>query len=826
MATLTFRSWSRRGGHAILGLPHHGRPVASLPLRATDTTGAEASGQASFALMGPGDVAGLKAGAVSARFPRPGQVDAEAAYYPYVELAEDLPWRYSPRGKDEDGEIQPWLALLVVKPGEMTRSRGRVTVSASALNDQRPSPGSAHVQYSHGTQRSRVLCLRDLDDHSDYVALLVPVFTEIGELRWDGTRQVNLPVYDEWRFRTGEPGTFATLADQLRPADDLGKFGRITVGVGTGADAEVKVRGALTGIDDTTDPPPPLRAAQNLEALVAFDPDHGVAGVEEGHDRDGRRYVRPPTYGQAWMAGVGDGAPKGGWVDQLGGDPTHRVVAGLGLEAAVALQEEIVGAAGERFGATAVANQRIASLSAGLACGRSLWDRRVAPLHRDERIRLLGLGAARVITEGPEGARRSLAAAVAGPGRTLPVGLFSTAAHRVLRRSAARVRVAGSDSVQVLAVANRTRAAVRRPDDIPGDRHHHGVAHADTLVARLVDEMGVVQVGEQAVRSGRELDDALRGFERAGHLPAALDRLGRLERFAPRPADLDAIDEALRLAFDPRADAAAVARVGATISPDDPEPLKPREPCPALDLAAWANLRDRRREWLLPGVHTLEDGEVLSVATNPVFIDAFLVGMNTQALAELRWRNLSVASGCTPLRRFWDRSVSDGADYREASDIVGIREWTTGGPGPADARGLALGHPSHSAAEADRRQLVVVFCTDLFRRYPGTLVYLSPKQGAAGSWSDADLSDPILPSFAARISAKLVLFAFPRPPEEIEDHWVVVEQQPPGFHFDRNEDPGPRLPNRRVRSAATRGAEMMVRPVRVLLAGPTLKAGS
>jgi hypothetical protein len=112
--------------------------------------------------------------------------------------------------------------------------------------------------------------------------------------------------------------------------------------------------------------------------------------------------------------------------------------------------------------------------------------------------------------------------------------------------------------------------------------------------------------------------------------------------------------------------------------------------------------------------------------------------------------------------------------------------------------------------------LVVVFCTDLFRRYPGTLVYLAPPTDVV--WTDADLSKRMLPAFSARVTAKLVLYAFPTPPESLEQFWVVVEQQPPGYRFDRDQDPG-------AGASAVRAAKMLVRPVRVLLAGPTLVAG-
>ena len=56
--------------------------------------------------------------------------------------------------------------------------------------------------------------------------------------------------------------------------------------------------------------------------------------------------------------------------------------------------------------------------------------------------------------------------------------------------------------------------------------------------------------------------------------------------------DLDAT--ALRAAYDAQL---------RTIDPDDGT-FAPREPCPDLDLPAWRYLRDRQREWLLPGVGT------------------------------------------------------------------------------------------------------------------------------------------------------------------------------------------------------------------------------
>lgn len=821
MAGVTFLSWLRRAGNDIGTVPLAGRPVSDVQLHATDSTGHRRDGTIEFALHGPGDVGGLLPAAIRTRFPRPGQIDAESLYCPYVELAAaDLPWRYSPRGV-EGGEIRPWLALLVLTPAEvLARLRDRITVAAVALGRQLPMSGTAHVQKDGDERMSRVLCLRELDSNTDYVAFVVPAFRADGSQAWDGTRNETLRVYDEWRFRTGEVGTFTTLASRLRAADELAGFGRITVSVGPQDDERVDVRGALTGIGEDTDLPPPTGATNRLEALLDL-----------GTDSEGRRFVRPPRYGEAWRAEVEDGAPVGGWVTQLKGDPTHRVVAGLGLLAGVDLQDEIVGAAGDRLGATEIVNQRIDGLVAGLTAARSLWRRRL-PTDRDGRLRLLGLAAGRILTRGEDGTVGPLLDRATGPDRTLPAALFSSAATRILRPGSARLRHARGRATALIKVANEPRSTVRRPEDAAFDpRHSGGVADADTMVRHL-SGMGISLPGvPQALTGGDDLVPALVVANVDGLDRETREGLGVMsglgaeaaERPRPRPADLDALDRALVVAFDPFNEPVAEARVRATFDPDDdPEPLAPREPCIDLDLPAWRYLRDRHPEWLLPGAATLDDGEVVGLASNPVFADAFLVGWNTQALGELRWRNIRVASGCTPLRRFWDRSTHDAAldEFVATTEIVGIQNWVRGPEGAViDPRSLPLGDPGHAPAGQSSRHLVVCFRTDLFRRYPSTLVYLAGPPPPAVP-SPADLDQRILPAFVAQVSSTLVLYAFAVDPTTLSEHWVVVEQQPPGYRFDRTQDTvGP------AGSSAARAAQMLVRPVRVVLAGDGLAGG-
>ena len=826
MATVNFDSWRRHAGKTIGASPQAGRPTSHLELEVTDTAwGTPPPGRVDFALYGPGDVSGLRPGAIRARFPRPGQQDAESAFCPYAELAAvDLPWRNSPKGAEND-EMLPWLALIVLTPSEASERRGsEIVVARSVLDEQPALPATAHVQ-ADSAETSRILCLRELDSKTDYLAFIVPAFTIEGRAAWGSaapaSASVTLSVYDEWAFRTGEDGTFKTLALKLRAADDLAGFGRIPVSLGTARAERVKVRGALTGIAETVDPPPSPKARARLKALLAF-------GVDKaGRKKAGRKYVGPPRYGEAWRLDVARRPTPGGWVEQLKLDPTHRVIGGLGLRAGIDLQDEIAGAAGDRLGGTEAANQRINGLVAGLSAARALWNGRL-PAGRNGRLAVLGLGAGRILATGEDGDTKPLLLHATGPDRTLPPAFFSTAARRILRPRSARLRHAGKWSSTFIEVANTPRTTVRRPEDAPDNpRYSDGTACADTLIAYVNREVGSCRLRDgQQLDRGDELTPAVSSAdididrETRAVFKVVVDLIGNArERPRTRPADLDELDRALVLACDPNTDPSAAERVLQTIDPEDPEPLAPREPCASLDLPAWRYLRDREPEWLLPGASTLDDGEVVGLASNPVFVDAFMVGWNTQALGELRWRNIRVASGCTPLRHFWDSSVGAGESHEPSADIVGIQAWTTGTPEAAvDPRSLKLGDPSHAPVGVQRRQLVVAFRTDLFRRYPSTLVYLSGPAPPAVP-TDADLAIRVLPSFVAQVSSNLVLFAFPLDPGELHTKWVVVEQQPPGYRFERGRDKS------KTGTSAARAGRMLVPPVRVVLAGTSLVGG-
>ena len=107
--------------------------------------------------------------------------------------------------------------------------------------------------------------------------------------------------------------------------------------------------------------------------MLAFDPHPAAEAHEHGFDPAGRRYVRPPEYGAAWLRDpLRLGAAPDGWVDSgQPRPPRHRAVAGLGVQAAVDLQDELPdrgrcrGVRGLPLAATGASVRWVAGLASG-----------------------------------------------------------------------------------------------------------------------------------------------------------------------------------------------------------------------------------------------------------------------------------------------------------------------------------------------------------------------------------------------------------------------------------------------------------------------------
>ncbi|MGH2714813.1 MAG: hypothetical protein ACRDM7_13190 [Thermoleophilaceae bacterium] len=835
--TLTFLPWSREriGDLAATTVSGRARGQTTVTLTGTDaggTTTTSVTRTLAFLLAGPPDVAGLQPGAITARYPVPGTIDAESDKSSHVELAEPtLPWRYTPAGNPASGSgtLHPWLALVVgVEGDELTVAGDRVTLSPDvqllhALGGASGGFQWAHVQVDAAGRRvARVLSGRPLDGGVDYLAVLVPAFAATGAFAWTGAAPVTLPVYDHWRFRTAiPPGGFRDLAEKLQPGEADPNTGRAPLDYPrVPAPGDLEVRGALAPIN-SSDAQLPSAVGTDLGGLLT-----------QSHDPQGRPIVGLPLYGDAWHA---DPLSKT-WGSALNRDPRHRGVAGLGLELGIRLQEELSAEAADHAGALGVAAQRVRDLVLGLAASSALWDRRL-PNDPFRRLWVLGPALDRVVTD--VGSLGELATA---DDRALPRGVFSSAARRALRPGPARTALLSGgppDPRDVVIAANRCPAAPVAVSDgvelgVDADefdkQRERGLAgeltldplaeqlealdlsaidpelrgHAEELRANLVAaarsgqpapyargiELLLAAIGlgdkdgerrERLLVALRELVDRFR--ESAERPEDLIDLLGQLEEPREeepscRPVGLDGFTAGVDRAFDPRRDTgSARVRVLAGIDGLDPaQPLAPLEVCVGLDRPVWRDLESQFVEWLMPGVGQLPEDSVIALETNPVFTDALLAGYNHQLLAELRWRNLRAATGCTPLRVFWERA-NTGTGAR-VDDIVGIAGWSDSSQ---------LGAPSHRPGGAAARDLVVVVRGQLFLRYPRTLVYLvSALHGGVANFGldPAAGATRLLPTFQGRIGTDVTFFGFQGlPAASVGDHWVVFEEPPAGFRF-------------------------------------------
>ncbi len=818
---LQFYGWQRSGIYDLVtGGLEEGRLKAELPvtLQNRDDASDTATRNIPFLIVGPRDVLGLQGGAIAAMMPPPGTLAAEATRFVHVELSDaDLPWRYTPQGVDplEPGgrKLRPWLVLVVGTPETLVLApRNLVTLTAdvTSAHDLSLSPCWAHVQDDGHRPVARLLSPFVLQPETDYVAAVVPAFKEDGTPAWTPGASVTLPCYHSWRFRTGEAGDFRTLASQLKPGEANPELGRAPLAYGRVAPAEeLSVRGALAPIGGTDAP---------LSQTVIDD----VAALTTPlTDPRGRPIVTLPRYGEPWVADPGTTV----WGASANGDPRHRGAAGLGLWAGVRLQEQLMDAAAEQAGTLGIAAQRIRHLTLGLGASRSLWRRRLPtdPMHR---LWLYGPALRRMVSgQGP------VLGQVAGGERPLPPRLFSSAARRVLRRGPARTELARSDATLPARVLVQANTCAVPPERSPSGLPHvdaaskalgtdnldeqlpkgvdQGKLPPDALILRIKVAIesspfrSMLEVVLEVVESGRDfsrellvefLDAVDLRDEREVRLlyeafmstevgdEGDLLELGKsLVTRAPerpcRPVDLGLLEKVLTAAIDPTVpEPLVVRRVLDGITGLSAPLLAPVEVCLGLDMPVWRFLRDQAPDWLLPGVGSLKEDDVVAVQSNPAFVDSFLLGLNAQILGELRWRNIPIAAGCTPLRMFWGQV--DAATDSHKPDITGIANWPAASP---------LGSDDHQPPPPVGTDLVVVFRSDLFRRYPRTLVYVTQAalvNGEPDWYAEPDLAaGRLLPTFQGSIGEDITFFRFDLDPQAARKWWVVLEEPPSGYTF-------------------------------------------
>lgn len=273
VAKYLFKSWARKGIAANIAEPDTlGQTVPPAGERASIKLSVDLNAGAvtkDFTLIGPSDIIGIHNDMIIRTEPLNWITNYEPNYLPLIEFYdEDFPWRYTPAApvspipnESPYGEkLRPWIVLLVLKEEEFKDTEKKlpltsITVKKQALPLHTETHLWAHVHFDEditGTFSdlekflnslnkkifedpdkiySRLMSPRHLDANTAYHAFVVPAF-EGGRLSglnqntegvpaqkssWDGSNDVEFPVYFRWFFRTSENEDFEELVKKLQP---------------------------------------------------------------------------------------------------------------------------------------------------------------------------------------------------------------------------------------------------------------------------------------------------------------------------------------------------------------------------------------------------------------------------------------------------------------------------------------------------------------------------------------------------------------------------------------------------------------------------------
>lgn len=497
IAHYTFLPWYRTGLASAIDASPAGHARGEIKVRLKTKVGStEAlSGERSVRLIGPGDILGIDARAVVRLDPRPFANDFEPNYLAAIEFFdEDFAWRYSPKAPEgaTRARLVPWLALAVFEDAECLpfKDQGEgFPRSVTVKTDLLPPPDElwawahTHLNVTSADPAKpqataemlarepmrgccRIVAARKLRPNKSYHALLVPTFEagrragirgatpQTSVAAWGGTPSVDLPVYFEWAFRTGEEGDFESLARRLNPAPPDPTVGRRPMNM-----ARPLPGMTLPPIRNAQTPPRPvldlegalqIPGAQpsgweatsrgkfqqflaefiNLGEVWAVDTSHQISGAPELPNGIKLPIVLPPSYGR-WHANVATLEPAqadGRWLEQLNLDPRNRVAAAFGTLVLQKNQEDFMARAWAQYGDLFLANRfrYRAQLMREMLTATSV--KHLAPLSSPQLLASTQLTHVRV-TASPRQTVHGLVASSA-----LPLAALQPAMRRVLRK--------------------------------------------------------------------------------------------------------------------------------------------------------------------------------------------------------------------------------------------------------------------------------------------------------------------------------------------------------------------------------------------------------
>jgi hypothetical protein len=877
-ASVVFLPWVRQGAAAAINVADTlgSNMRGAVDLRATLAINSVSGDPITVRLRGPADVVGIDPNEVVRVDPKPNTSDFEPNYFPAIEFDRpDFPWLFTPASAGANAKLRPWLCLVVVRQQEgviLTSTADsplpiltidgpakpadelpdladswawvHAQVAASSVAEAAPDSLKNDMRTRPERSLSRLLCPRILQPNTDYVACVVPTF-ELGrraglgeEIKdaeltaanalqpaWSSTptppTTVRLPVYYQWRFRTGEGGDFESLVRLLRAVPAPEGLGKRPMDISEPGfalpptfpeDAQLSLEGALRPLEHRDFAPWPDDAQEPFQTELAKI--INAPGEALIVDPDSDPLLAPPLYGQ-WHAArstvTRNAAP---WFDELNLDPRHRSVAAFGTRVVQEHQEALMASAWAQAGDLQRANQRMRQLQLSFAANTSLHARHFRNLTSDAMLRVSAPALARFRAAGAMGDTGTLAGAVAS--KALPIQAASTAMRRIARergpitrRIAAQGLVRSATPSWITALNSgiafafitpvlpdmATFGVVRERVPQPASLAQFREVTADTVGGTAArPHFRIAPEGQPVFHAGRyqpvppEDNPTSRNFRLAAQAHLARVNPGRIGIiFSPPPLlSMQAVREALVTQTEPRRTLVPLAQAiismsqTATATPPTNTGIVPIEPimtAPKFPQPMYESLRDLSQQLLLPGLETVEPNSVLGLETNSRFVEAYMVGLNFEMGRELLWRGYPTDQRGTCFDRFWDSRSSGGG-----ADVKPIHGW----------QDRPLGDPQ-TAPAGDR--FVMLIRSSLLRRYPSAVIYaakaVKPNGVRKPTRSPDEEEHPV---FRGSMQPDVTFFGFDLTVDQVvgtgagDDHgyFIVIQEQPgePRFGFD------------------------------------------
>ena len=882
VANLSFLPWVREGVAAAIPvadtlLPQRGVADLSVALSINAAPGAAVS----VRLRGPADVTGIDARQVVRMEPHPDTTDFEPNYFACIEFDRpDFPWLFTPARANASGQLRPWLCLVVVREQDGVAITPASASSLPVLRITSPAHPVDELPdltdcwaWAHGqvaaadtsavTVRtalrgatelslSRLVCPRRLEPDTSYIACVVPTF-ELGRRAGLGDTlaesdvtaanalaaawsmgppppappsppvDVKVPVYHQWRFKTGAIGDFESLARRLHPQPAPERLGLRKIDVshpgfamaaplaeGTTIDLE----GALKPMDAPSDlpawPAGPESAFKSAIAAIVNAP--GLAATADPHADP---LLAPTLYGKWYAAQPTVSPTAASWLDALNVEPRYRAIAAFGTQVVQQQQEPLMASAWEQAAELREANQRLRRLQLSLVVGNALHAKHIAPLVPEALLRVAAPAFGRLRTTMPtDPVAKTVVARIVSS--ALPVQATSSAMSRIGRVRGPLTRRLSAQGTKrpvtgtwigklntgtgaifttvptpTLATINAIRQRLAANANIAS----FGAVTSDTVANMRGRPLFRVMAEGQAVPVA-----PLQGLPPSADSAAAHDfRLAAIEHLTrvnpgrtmilppfPAPLHMDDLSAALVQSFNPRIAFTALTRAIVAVGGGAAAPVDTPASAPVgIDAIAFAphfpqpmyeSLRDLSQDLLLPGLDTVDPDTVLGLKTNRRFIEAYMVGLNVEMGGELLWRGFPTDQRSTYFDQFWDV----GASKEPRQDIGPIRDWGVRKLG--DAAGAPV-----------REQFVMLMRSALLRRYPNAIIYAAPAIAGAGTRTpDLDPAHERFPSFRGEMKPDVSFFGFDITPAAAQGtdgtagYYIVIQEHPtePRFGVD------------------------------------------